>query len=111
MQQSLGKVTVASAGTPVRATANQTTPANRFPAHSYLVEAVVGNTGKVYIGAAGMDKSTLVGVFVVLPPPTANVLPSFSATVSYSPNHFNMADVWIDVDTNNEGALVSCITA
>jgi hypothetical protein len=56
-------------------------------------------------------RTTLSGVFAVIPAPSANVLPSFSATVTYAPAAFNLSDVWMDVDTGGEGALVSCVRA
>jgi hypothetical protein len=111
MNFSLGKVTVANAGVPVRLTNNQADPAVLYRAHSYLVEVLSSNTGKVYIGAANLDKSTLVGVYAILAPPTTNIYPTFSSTISNLPNPFNIAAVWIDVDVNGEGALVSVIQA
>lgn len=110
-QFSLGKITVNPSGTPIRLTANASTPAANYPAHSYLVECLAANTGKVYIGTATMDKTSLTGVYAILPPPTANVFPSFSVTVSYSPNHFNLAEVYIDVDNAGEGVVASAIVS
>lgn len=102
---SLGKVTVASAGTPQQVISTQT------QAHSYLVQALSTNTGKVYIGSKTMVKSTLVGVFAVLAAPTTNLLPSFASAVSYSSSHFDLQNVYLDVDNSGEGALVSIVQA
>ena len=110
-QFSLGKIVVNPAGTPIRLTANQSAPGANYPAHSYLVEALSGNTGKIYIGTSTLDKTTLAGVYAILPPPTANIFPSFSATVSYSPNHFNLAEIYVDVDNAGEGVVASAIVS
>lgn len=111
MNWSLGPITVPIAGQPVRTTNNQADPTALYRAHSYLIEALSTNTGKIYIGAFNMNKSTLVGVYAVLPPPTANMFPSFSSTISNLPNPFNMAAVYIDVDVAGEGVIVSVIQA
>lgn len=108
--KSLGKVV--PGGTPVRATANQADPTAAVWAHSYIVEQVPGNTAKGYVGASsGMSRATLSGVLAILPPPTANIYPSFSSTVSIQQNAFNMAEVYLDSDSATEGMLVSFIEA
>lgn len=96
-------------GTPLRATNNFTTPAQRVGCHSLMVEALPANAGKCYIGSSKMNKTTLVGVWAILAIPTNNILPSFSATLSYAPGGFNLADVFIDCDNNGDGVLVSYI--
>ena len=108
MLRSLGKVTT-TAGTPIRLTTNESVPGTRYAAHSFLVEALSSNTGAIYVGTSTMNRTTLAGVFAVIPPPTANNFPSFTATVSYSANHFNLAEIYLDVATSAEGALVSCV--
>lgn len=110
-QKSLGKVTITTAGTPERSTKNNADPAAVVWVHSYLVQQVAANTGKVWIGSSGMNKTTGVGVYAVLPVPTANTLPSFSATVTQQVAAFDMAAVYIDVDVNGEAAIVSLIEA
>lgn len=106
----LGKIT-ATPGTPVRLTSNQSTPAARYPVHSFLCEAVSSNTGNVYIGGPSLNRATLADVFCVLPIPTTNLLPSFSATVSYAAAAFNLADIYLDTDVAGEGVLVSAVRA
>lgn len=105
--KSLGAVTVAAAGTPARATANESDPTARVPAQSFQVQQVTGNTGKVYVGTSAMNKATLAGVFTVLPAIATGTLPSYSATIVNAPAGFNMAEVYIDVDTNGEKALIA----
>lgn len=105
---SLGKIT-ATAGAPVRITTNQTSASASLPVHSYLIEALSTNTGKVYIGNSTLNRTTLAGVYAILPPATTSVYPSFSSAVSYAPSIFNAADIWIDVDTSTEGVLASVV--
>jgi hypothetical protein len=77
-----------------------------------MVEALSTNTGKIYIGKSNpVDRTNLTNVIAIIPPPTANIFPSFSATVTYSVASFNMAEVWIDAETSGEGVLISTIEA
>lgn len=110
MWHSLGKVT-ATAGTPARATVNQTDPTARFPCHAILFQALSTNTGKVYImeGNNAFSAATYTKCLAVIAVPTANSLPSASATVTYAPAAFNAADFYIDVQTTGEGCLVSAV--
>jgi len=108
MIRSLGKITVATAGTPVTLAQNAT---NQSPnrCHSFLVQVLSTNLGKIYIGQRGMNKTTLAGVFAVLAVPTANILQSFSATLSYAPNDFTASGIYIDADNSGEGVIASVI--
>jgi len=107
MIKSLGKVTVAVAGTPEAITKNWTATTRRC--HSFLVEVLPTNTGKVYVGDKNLNKSTLAGVFAILAIPTTNLLPSFSATLSYAPDAFDAGDIFLDVDVSGEGAVCSVV--
>lgn len=109
MWRSLGKVTVAAAGTPARATANQSDPTSRYPAHALLFQAWFGNTGKVYIMEGNNPSSSTGKILAVLAVPTTNSIPSASATVTYAPVAFNASDYYIDVDVNGDSCLVSAI--
>ena len=111
MLRSLGKVTVTVSGTPIRLTNAEGDPTVRYPAHSFLVEALSTNTGALYVGTRTMDKTSLAGVFAIIPPPLTNSFPSFSTTVTYAPAAFNLADIWLDAAVSGEGALVSCVQA
>jgi hypothetical protein len=116
MFRTVGKIIVPVPGTPVRATINEPDPTKRLAAHAVMVEALAGNTGKIYIGLTGMNKTTFnaaansnAGVLAVLAVPTANTIPTFSATISYAPAPFNIADLFIDSDNANEGVLITAI--
>lgn len=106
--RSLGKVTVTTAGTPVRATTNETTPTARVGAQSMFVQTVVGNTGYIYVGdRSSMNKSTGVGVIGIIPIPTANTLGSVTVTVVNAPAGLNANEIWLDSTVNAEGAIVA----
>lgn len=99
--QALGKVTVAATGTPQRVTSTATR------CQSISVQALSDNAGKVYIGNVDMDISTLDGVYAVLPAPTASIIPSASFSIPLAPAGLNAADMYIDVDNNDDGVLVT----
>lgn len=77
--------------------------------HAFIVSALSINTGKVYIGIAGLNRITLDNVLIVLPIPTANLIPTFSVSVAGAANALRIADLWIDADVANEGVLISAI--
>jgi hypothetical protein len=104
----LGKFTT-TPGTPVPIISGPLPNTGGTKAHSFLVEALPTNSGRVYVGTATLNRSTLAGVYGILAIPTNNILPTFSATVTYSPNDLDLGLVYIDVDNSGEGALVSCI--
>ncbi len=100
----LGKVTVTTAGTPVRVTSTRT------GAQAILVQAVSTNTGKIYVGNSSLNKSTLAGVYFVIPAASASDIPSFEFSIPLSPAGLNAADIYLDADNNGEAAIVT-ITA
>ena len=105
----LGKLTVPVPGTPVALTL----PASLNPTsvHAFLVEALPTNTGKVYVGLDGLDTVTLVNVLVVLPVPTANLLPTFSVSLTQAANALNLMQLRFDADVALDGVLVSALVA
>jgi len=112
MWRSLGKVTVTTAGTLVRATNNETSSTARFPCQSLLFEQWPGNTGKIYIcDRQNAVAATGVGVLAVLAPPTATGYPSCGVGVPTAPVPFNAVDFWIDAEVDGEGVLVSAVRA
>ena len=106
---SLGKVTVPIPGTPVALTVPTTI--NPPSVHAILIEVLATNTGKIYIGLAGLNKTTLAGVLIVLAVPTANSLPTFSIAVTQAANALSLPQLRFDVDNANDGVLVSGIVA
>lgn len=101
--KSLGKVTVTTAGTPVRATINESTPANRYAVQSFSVFALAGNSGaNIYAGSSAMNKTTLAGVYAIIPKGAAG-----SAVIVQAPAGINLNEIYIDADTNGDACLVS----
>ena len=109
MWKPLGRVTVAVAGVPARATVNQSDPAARFPVHSILFQQVAGNTGYIYIKSSNAAGTS--NILATLAIPTSNILQSASCTVANQQNGFNVADYWIDVSVGGESCQVSAIEA
>lgn len=109
MHKSLGYISVASPGTPQVLTKNETIPAANYAVYSYLVEVLSTNTGNIYIGEANMNKTTGAGLFAVLPPPTANSYPAFTAVVAEAPAAFTLNNIYIDADDPGDGVLCSAV--
>ena len=107
--KSLARVTVAAAGSPIQITVNETTPADRVPAHSILFERDDPNdTGLIYIGrSVNMVRATLVDVIAILPAPSSGVLPSITITLTPGMNSLNAADFFIDADVSGDSILAS----
>lgn len=109
-----GAFTVTTPGTPVPITAPSTgsgTGGNPFNIHGVLFQALPTNTGKVYVGLAGMNKATYVGVLAILPIPTENFLPAFSTSLTIAPNALILTQFAIDADNASDGVLVSALQA
>lgn len=103
MEGSLGLITVASAGTPQQVVATHT------PCHSYIVQAAQGNTGRIFVGVKGMNKSTLVGVLYIIGAPASATAtpPSFSNSNAVQMNGFDLQNLYLDADNGGEGATVA----
>ena len=98
---SLGRVNVASAGTPVRL-ATSPTPCNRI-----RVSVIAGLTGKCYFGTAGVNHSTLAGVIKELWPNAGGVDDAYELLSEDDSNSLHLEDYWIDVAVSGEGLIVS----
>src|SRR5207247_8054730 len=96
--RSFGKITVTTAGVPVRCTANESTPGNRVGLQSISIYALAGNSGtNIYIGNSAMNKSTLAGVFAIASKGTWA-----SAVVNLAPAGIDARDLWLDADTSGD---------
>ena len=108
-----GAVRVGTPGTPVQITAPATgsgNGGNPYNIHGVLFQALPGNTGKVYIGLAGLDiadTDNYPGVAAILPIPTTNFLASFSTSLTIAPNALVLTEFWIDADSAEDGVLVT----
>lgn len=114
-----GKVVVVTSGTPVQVPSTLLLPASSgtigagglSTVHAFVVQTLAGNTGKIYVGLAGMVKATLAGVLVVLPVPTANLIPTFSVSLTEAANALSLTDLWFDADNSGEGVTISGVVA
>jgi hypothetical protein len=112
-----GKVTVTTSGTPVQiptlpaVVTGPLGPQGLTTVHAFIIQALSGNAGKIYIGLSGMSKSSLVGVLVVLPVPTANLIPTFSVSLTEAANALSLTDLWFDADNSGEGVTISGVVA
>lgn len=107
---SIGYVTVASAGTPVQ------TIATRIACQTVFFQQHEDNTGKLYVcDRANANKTTGVGVLVVIAAPTLNagnvasVLPYASVTIPSAIGALDVSQFWIDSDNDGELCLVSYV--
>ena len=101
--KSLGKVTVTTTGTPVRATVNQSSPTARLGVQSISVQALAGNSGtNIYVGSSSMNRSTLAGVYCIVP--KGSLVPM---TIQNAPAGINANEIFIDADTDGDAALIS----
>jgi hypothetical protein len=99
----LGRVNVATPGTPVPLTTDATLRACKI-----FFQVIPGLTGKGYIGRSGLNRTTLSGVVRVLWPNTSGGLSdSFFLELGQDSDVLNLASYYIDMDVAAEGLLVS----
>src|SRR5713101_6488299 len=99
----LGRVNVATPGTPVQLSTDTTLRASKI-----FFQVIPGLTGKGYIGKKGMVRATLVNVVRVLWPNSAGgISDSFYVESQQDTDVLNLADYNIDMDVAGEGLLVS----
>lgn len=107
-----GAVRVPTPGTPVQITAPSTgagNAGNPYNVHGLLFQALPTNTGKIYIGGGELDSATFDDVAAILPIPTTNFIPAFSASITIAPNALVMTEFWIDADNAEDGVVVSAL--
>lgn len=102
--RSLGKITVAASGTPVRLTVNESDPTARIGCQAIVINSLAGNTGSVYLGTSGFARSTGTGCMLIVAKGTTQQVGSQMA-----PAGLNAADYYLDADTNSDAAIVSVI--
>ena len=99
----LGRVSVATPGTPVALAANNTATAAKI-----FFQVIPGLTGKTYIGKAGMNKSTLAGVVRILWPNSGGGFSeNFWIETNNGTDSLRMSDYFVDADIAGEGLLVT----
>jgi len=109
MMKPIGRVNVPAAGTIVRVADSLPSSLRNVKVHGVLIQARYNNTGRIYIGDSTLVAATEVGCHCVLPIPTTNSIPSFSAALTISPAGIVFEDLWIDASVNGEGVVVSIL--
>ena len=100
---SLGKIT-ATAGTPVQAVTASTL------AHKIIVEPLVGNSGKAYVGTSTLSVSTGAGLIKTFLPPAASGLnDDWTLDAGRQGNPIDVSQFWFDVQTTGQGVTVSYV--
>jgi len=99
----LGRVNVATPGTPVPLSADPTVRAAKI-----LIQVIPGLTGKGYIGKSGMVRATLANVVRVLwPNASGGISDAFFIESQDDADVLNLSAYYIDMDVAGEGLLVS----
>jgi hypothetical protein len=99
----LGKVTVASAGTPVPLSPDPT-----LRASAILVATIPGLTGNVYLGGAGLDQNVLAHVMIKFNAPSVFGPPdSILVEDRGGHNALHVSEYYLDASVSGEGALVT----
>jgi hypothetical protein len=99
----LGRVNVATPGTPVPLTADTSLRACKI-----FFQVIPGLTGKAYIGKSGMNRASLNGVIRVLwPNASGGISDAFWLESQQDSDSLNLAYYYIDMDVAGEGLLVS----
>jgi hypothetical protein len=99
----LGRVNVATPGTPVPLTTNPTVTASKL-----FMQVIPGLTGKTYIGGPAMTKATLAGVTRVLWPNSGGGFSeTFFLEAQDGANSIRLAEYAVDADVAGEGLLVT----
>ena len=99
----LGKITVASAGTPVPLITDTAVRACKI-----LVATIPGLTGNIYFGGAAMNEGTLGGVMIKFNAPAVPGQPdNFILQTQYGRNSLRVSDYFIDASVSGEGALIT----
>ena len=98
-----GPVNVVTPGTPVPLSADPAVFAAKL-----LFQVIPGLTGKTYVGAPSMNKSTLSAVARVLSPNTAGgISETFYIEAQDGKNSIHLADYAVDADVAGQGLLVT----
>jgi len=110
MVKHLAKITVATAGTRVRATSTQVDPTKRIPCQAFLVQAHPSNTGLGVVGDSTVLYSTMAGVWGIIGSPSGlTIIPAFVAKHNVAPGPFNLADIYLDASVNNQSFIISYV--
>jgi hypothetical protein len=100
---SLGRKNVTAAGTPVPLTTDRGIRVAWIHA-----QVIAGLTGKMYLGTAGLNTSTMAGAIKEFYPNAAGGISDQHTIGSGEDNNvYTLADFWIDAAVTGEGLIVS----
>jgi hypothetical protein len=100
--KSLGAIKTTTAGTPVQVTADATIKAARI-----RFQAIQGNTGKVFLGVASLNKGTFANAIAEFAIPGSAQPPDVTIDSVDGSNSLVLAEYWVDSNVNAEGFIVS----
>lgn len=83
----------------------------RIRFNTLYLQVGANNTGDIYLGQTGFNKTTKVGLIAVLRPPTANHLPDLAFNIPNSMNPFLLNDYEVTCDQANDGVQVTALEA
>ncbi len=99
----MGRVNVATPGTPVRLSTDPTQLVSKI-----FVQVIPGLTGKGYVGRQSINRTTLANVIRVLwPNSSGGFSESFWIESADGTNSLALADYFVDMDVASEGLLVT----
>lgn len=99
----LGRVNVATPGTPVPLSTDPTQRVARI-----FAQVVPGLTGKGYLGKSNLTRATLAGVIRVLWPNSGGGFSeNFMVESADGTDSLNLSEYFVDMDVAGEGLLVS----
>ncbi len=99
----MGRVNVSAPGTPVRLSTDET-----FTVSKLLFQVIPGQTGKTYVGAPPLNKTTLAGAARILWPNSAGGFSeTFYVETQDGEDSIHLADYAVDADVAGEGLLVT----
>ena len=110
----LGKFTVTVPGTLVRIY-TPPLPGQGLSIHAIQFQAAPTNQGIVYVGTAGLVRSTLANVFGLVARPSYDAdgkpvaLPAWAAAHTIAPNGLNLETFYIDADEASDAVIVTYI--
>ena len=100
--RSLGKVAVPTPGTPVRVTSDTS-----IRAHRIRFAVAIGETGRVFLGVAGMNKATGAGVVKEFWPTGAGGGVADELVLESAAGDLRPSDYYVDANTVGEGLIVA----
>jgi len=100
-------VRVTTPGVPVRIIDFAPLADTNSRVHGVMLQVLPGNTGIVYVGTLGVNRSTYANVLAFLAIPTVNFIPTFSAALTIAPNAIGLDALYIDADVAQNGVIVT----